>query len=353
MIVVGDPRVPADAVRTELAARGHLAAAVEPEPEWIPQPWAGLSETGERGVVNVRGYADPLWERVRRGMVRAELRQAIGRGRASLANGIPVEVLAVEETGELLADVSLPGMGLADGPRRLLDVMGRMSSGAGEKSVKSPAMYHAGKITDFPVADLAASLGGECVRNVRNWLAVLERRGQVVRRGGGVGRGGVRWGLVLPPAELGGAGGGASCVSEPVPELQVGELSAAVIPGGVVVESVPEPVPGVVSVAGPESAGVPDLADKVAGVPPSPEPVDASASPPPPPPRPWTCRGEPWDRQPRNWSVNWVESPRADSLSSPPPTPPPPPGGPAGQCWWSEPFPEPDRWWEFLDVGDQ
>ena len=333
VIVVGTPRVPAEAVRQELAARGHLAAAVVPEPGWIPTPWAGLSETGGRVVVNVRGYDVELWETVRRGMVRAELRQALGRGRASLANGIPVEVLSKEETGVELADVSPVGLGLGDGPRRLLDVMGRMSSGAGggtgEKWVKNPSGDIEGKFTDFPVSALSAALGGESPRNVRNWLVTLERRGQVVRRGGGVGRGGVRWGLVAGAAEL---VVGPVVLVEPCPVVEVA------------VE--PSPPVGLVSVAGgvspgepcPESPPVEHAAlavESLAELPVVESPVDR---------RPWTCRGEP-DWGPRAWDVSWAESPL-----SPPPVPrttssPPP----AAECWWAKPFPAVDRWWDFSD----
>jgi hypothetical protein len=352
LLVVGTPRQSPDAIRMMLHRMGDTRAAVAAEPDWVPLPWVGLSETGERVTVPGKGYADPQWERWRRWGVRAAIRQAVGRGRGQLADGIPCELLSTEEAGYELADVETTGLALADGPRRVLDIMSRRE---GDKSEENPTNSLVGFSSDYGPVELAAVVG-KTPRAVLGWLRVLEKRGLVVCSGGR-GRAGGRWRVVVDPATLPGAGGGASPPGDP-PEL--GELpdntstSAAELPVVVTISGI---VPELqvercheLQVGPPSAESTP----VIVGPPPEPSPVaagvpDAVPVVAPLTDRPWTCRNEPWANEPRSWVPAW---------QVPPPVPAKVPelqvGPPVTECWWAKEPPPVDRWWAMAvdDLGD-
>lgn len=104
LIVLGTPRIPPAAVRTWLIRVGKLDAA-EREPEWSPLYWTGRNESGEPCRVKGSGYArDIAWRQAHRCLVRANLVQAVGRGRGILEDGCEVVVVSNEECGLTISD---------------------------------------------------------------------------------------------------------------------------------------------------------------------------------------------------------------------------------------------------------
>jgi len=98
LIVLGTPRVPPEVVRTRLIAAGKIDAAAR-DGGWGPDYWSAVDRTGRRHTVRSLGYTDHDWHAAHRAVVAAELRQAIGRGRAVCEHGMPVVVVSTEELG--------------------------------------------------------------------------------------------------------------------------------------------------------------------------------------------------------------------------------------------------------------
>jgi len=103
IIVAGTPRVPTIMVQRRLIQFGDFVAAGE-NPDWGETFWRGQTESGQETTVSNRGYRHPLWMRAHRSLVRANLVQAVGRGRPILDAGCDVAVLSTEECGFPLAD---------------------------------------------------------------------------------------------------------------------------------------------------------------------------------------------------------------------------------------------------------
>ena len=104
IVVLGTPRVSPSVVRSELLRVGNVDAANR-DGRWGERLWEGL--TTDRSIVRVtgRGYQDDEWNAACKGLVRAALVQAAGRGRGILIDGIPVVVLSTENTGLPLASL--------------------------------------------------------------------------------------------------------------------------------------------------------------------------------------------------------------------------------------------------------
>jgi hypothetical protein len=98
LIVLGTPRVPSVAVRVKLLAEGDIEAANRPG-QWGPYEWDATTVDGQTTRITGRGYHDPAWRAAHTGIVRAAARQAVGRARASLPEGVPVVVLSTEPLG--------------------------------------------------------------------------------------------------------------------------------------------------------------------------------------------------------------------------------------------------------------
>lgn len=173
LIVLGTPRVGADAIRLHLFRLEKIKAAgrTREEAGWEWDYWSGVTESGQRRTVKCKHYADHDWHAAYCSLVRSELRQAIGRGRGILPDGIPVYVVTNE-------DLSGCGYRLAEEGRfaplteaqvRVLDCLWRDGLRAAVKS-----------------ADVARILGVSS-RLVRKLLAELEsarRVGRVGEKGG-------------------------------------------------------------------------------------------------------------------------------------------------------------------------
>jgi hypothetical protein len=102
LIIIGTPRVPPSSIRRHLLLLGKRAAArlTAAEAGWHLDRWQGLTESGKEVDVRTGHYRDPDWHAAYLSLVRSELRQAIGRGRGLLPNGIPVFAVTTENLGD-------------------------------------------------------------------------------------------------------------------------------------------------------------------------------------------------------------------------------------------------------------
>lgn len=125
LIVLGTPRVPPHAIRKCLIVLGNKGAARldEDQARWKLDYWSGVTESGKRKTVRTSHYRDHDWHDAYRAIVVSELKQALGRARGILPEGIPAFVVTREETGETIADRSIPPL-----TRRQADVLGQMYS---------------------------------------------------------------------------------------------------------------------------------------------------------------------------------------------------------------------------------
>jgi hypothetical protein len=107
LIILGTPRVPPSAVRQRLIQIGTLDAAAL-DGQWGVKSWLGRNALGERVVVRGSGYTNPDWQEAHETLVADALRQALGRGRGLLTEGITVIVVSNERLGITLSDNPLP-----------------------------------------------------------------------------------------------------------------------------------------------------------------------------------------------------------------------------------------------------
>ena len=103
LIVVGTPRVPPGAVVEYLVQVGEVGAACR-QSQWSVVYWRGETESGEPVRIKASGYQDETWRRAHRDLVRAQIVQAVGRGRGILETGCEVLVLSNEECGLVISD---------------------------------------------------------------------------------------------------------------------------------------------------------------------------------------------------------------------------------------------------------
>jgi len=111
IIVLGTPRVPPNVIKTRLIQTGRPLAAAR-DGEWVQDYWSGVTETSKRGTVRTSAYRDHDWHQAHRSMVRAELLQAVGRGRGICPNGLPVVVLSNEDLGLPLSELVIEPLSL-------------------------------------------------------------------------------------------------------------------------------------------------------------------------------------------------------------------------------------------------
>ncbi|HEY1598595.1 MAG TPA: helix-turn-helix domain-containing protein [Pirellulales bacterium] len=109
IIVFGTPRVPPRTIKERLIRIGlHQAAARDEKwTAWGKDCWSGLTLSGRRKSVYCLGYRDRDWRDAYNAIVRSELRQSAGRGRAVCENGVPVVIISTEEIGARLADFQI------------------------------------------------------------------------------------------------------------------------------------------------------------------------------------------------------------------------------------------------------
>src|SRR5262249_6122071 len=101
----GTPRVPPSAVREHLLRTSRYSAAklTLQQAGWSLDDdggWYGRKDNGRKCVVCTPRYRDPDWHRACCALVRSELLQSVGRGRAILPEGIPVFVVTRENLGD-------------------------------------------------------------------------------------------------------------------------------------------------------------------------------------------------------------------------------------------------------------
>ncbi len=113
IVIVGTPRVSPTVIQQRLIQIGEFDAAGE-EPQWDDFRWQGTTESGEKKIVEGRGYRNAKWWEAHRERVRAELVQAVGRGRGILPDGCPVILLSNEECGLPLSDIVLEPMSTSE-----------------------------------------------------------------------------------------------------------------------------------------------------------------------------------------------------------------------------------------------
>ena len=126
IIVAGTPRIPPSAIAEYLVQVGEVGAACR-QPEWGAVYWHGSTESGEPVKVTSAGYQDEAWRRADRDLVRAQLVQAVGRGRGILETGCEVLVLSNEECGLLISDAGMETLNGASAKVR--EVIRRLTDG--------------------------------------------------------------------------------------------------------------------------------------------------------------------------------------------------------------------------------
>src|SRR5262249_54555051 len=105
LVLFGTPRVPPSAVREHLLRTSRYSAAklTLQQAGWSLDDdggWYGRKDNGRKCVVCTPRYRDPDWHRACCALVRSELLQSVGRGRAILPEGIPVFVVTRENLGD-------------------------------------------------------------------------------------------------------------------------------------------------------------------------------------------------------------------------------------------------------------
>jgi hypothetical protein len=99
LVVIGTPRPNPGSIRRRLVVQGDIEAAAMPDGDWCDGTWSATTVDGDAVTLVSRGYRHPTWRAAHQSMVRAALRQAIGRARAGLVEGIPAVVVADEPLG--------------------------------------------------------------------------------------------------------------------------------------------------------------------------------------------------------------------------------------------------------------
>jgi len=195
LLVVGTPRVPESAVRARLIRTGNHRAANRPG-RWEADYWSGIDLDGRRHTVRGVGYRDWDWWRAHRAIVRAELVQAVGRGRTILPSGTPVIVVSNEPLGLPLAATNVRPLSRAEA--EALAAVRELTHGPPsgvDLSDQNSKRYLYGFRSDkrsVSTAEVATRLGkGE--RPTRRVLCDLAERGLVERAGERKGR---RWRIV-------------------------------------------------------------------------------------------------------------------------------------------------------------
>lgn len=174
VIVAGTPRLPTNAVRRRLMQFGDIASAAE-DGRWGSCHWKGLTEAGREVLVEGRGYTHPAWERAHRGLVRAAIIQAAGRGRTLLETGCDVIVISTEECG--LPLVNSTDIALSETEVSTLAILTAYRNES-LNSIQDSCSY-APALSTAAIADRL----GMTERGTRKVLGELESRGLARRHG--------------------------------------------------------------------------------------------------------------------------------------------------------------------------
>ena len=106
LLVIGAPRRPPHAIRAELAARGSEAAN-ELDPQYGACAWVGVTEAGDEKEFRGSSYANEDWREAHSYLTTADIKQAIGRARITLPEGIPCTVVTDEPLGIPIREIEL------------------------------------------------------------------------------------------------------------------------------------------------------------------------------------------------------------------------------------------------------
>jgi hypothetical protein len=99
LILLGPPRPGSSSIRQHLLRLGHVRAAniTEEQAEWHRATWTGTTESGMTVEIETPRYRNEDWHRAYCAITRTQIKQAIGRGRGILPNGIPVYIVTTED----------------------------------------------------------------------------------------------------------------------------------------------------------------------------------------------------------------------------------------------------------------
>ncbi|TWT51762.1 hypothetical protein KOR42_34490 [Thalassoglobus neptunius] len=193
ILVLGTPRVPPQAIKDYLVQVDEQEVACA-ESVWGDVLWQALTtnretnhddddigrdvagdehtETTEVKTFSGRGYHDPRWREAHRDLVRAQLVQAIGRGRTVLEDGCDVVVVSSGECGLTVIDAPVP---------YLNDAAMQVYREVQQLTMENPNKESLGK-TIVSSSEIAQRLDLSTVR-VRELLRTLESFSLVQRHG--------------------------------------------------------------------------------------------------------------------------------------------------------------------------
>jgi hypothetical protein len=100
LLILGTFRPNQSADKSKLIQLGKITAAADREQGgWGLRRWEGRTASGALILVDGLGYSDPDWRTAREHLCRSAMLQAVGRGRAILADGIHVWIFSTEPLG--------------------------------------------------------------------------------------------------------------------------------------------------------------------------------------------------------------------------------------------------------------
>lgn len=202
LIVLGTPRVPPTVIKHRLIQTGKSAAAGRSEDwvAWKPDYWSGITTNGNRVTIQTLAYRDHDWHHTHQQIVKAELKQSIGRARSVTGGGIPVLVVTTEDLALPILDDDVSP--LTDSEEKVLAAIKKLSVLSGQVPTANVAEPSGQALTGESIAEISGEtstkylLGGsphstrsiaEEVSKDGRWvlrmLANLERRGFVRRVG--------------------------------------------------------------------------------------------------------------------------------------------------------------------------
>ncbi len=94
LLVIGTPRIPVADVRSRMIQLGLDSTASEST--WKKRYWRGRTGSGESIDIITLRYSDPSWQRAYQYDVQSSLKQALGRARSALPEGIDAIVVTCE-----------------------------------------------------------------------------------------------------------------------------------------------------------------------------------------------------------------------------------------------------------------
>jgi hypothetical protein len=117
LVGFGTPRMDTQAIREHLCRLGKIRAAKlnREQAGWSVDYWSGVTQSGRRVTVRTPHYTDHDWHEAYCFLTQGELKQAIGRARSILPEGIPVYVVTTENLAPPDNDDGRNGLPIADG----------------------------------------------------------------------------------------------------------------------------------------------------------------------------------------------------------------------------------------------